>query len=166
MLSVASGLVLAGLGARVFDVPLALAAFVAGLAVGESPDADEARRRLAPFRDLFAVMFFVAIGTLIDPRAIPDALPWLGIVLGLVLFAKVGVILGLGTLLHLRQVRNWQLAVGLGQIGEFSFVLAAVGLSTHVISSQLYTALLTTVAVSIAVSAVAVRIRPTSMTRT
>jgi K+:H+ antiporter len=121
---------------------------------------------VAPFRDLFAVMFFVAIGTVIDPRAIPDALPWLGVVLGLVLFAKVGIIFVLGTLLRLRQVHNWQLAIGLGQIGEFSFVLGAVGVTTHVISSQLYTALLTTVAVSIAVSAVAVRVRPAAVTRT
>src|SRR6202007_1602452 len=69
IVSVASGLALAAAGAIVAAIPLALAAFVAGLAITESPDAAEARRRLLPFRDLFAVLFFVAIGTLINPEA-------------------------------------------------------------------------------------------------
>src|SRR2546428_581092 len=59
LVSVASGLLLAGVGSRYFGIPLALAAFVAGLAITESPIAAEARQRLLPFRDLFAVMFFV-----------------------------------------------------------------------------------------------------------
>ena len=68
IVSVASGLALAGFGSAVFGVPLALAAFVGGLAVTESAEAAEARRRLLPFRDLFAVLFFVAIGTLVQPE--------------------------------------------------------------------------------------------------
>jgi Kef-type K+ transport system membrane component KefB len=82
MLSVGAGLGLAGIGATFFGVPLALAAFLAGLAVAESPVAAEARRQLLPFRDLFAVMFFVAIGTLIDPNHLAGALPWLGLAVG------------------------------------------------------------------------------------
>src|SRR6266849_1978441 len=77
MLSVGSGLALAGVGAKYFGVPLALAAFVSGLAIGESPAAAEARHRILPFRDLFAVLFFVLLGSLIDPRALPRALPGL-----------------------------------------------------------------------------------------
>ena len=160
MLSLAGGLVIAGVGARVFEVPLALAAFVAGLAVGESPDADEARRRLLPFRDIFAVMFFVALGTLIDPRAIPDSLEWLGLVIGLIVVAKIAVIRVLVPLLHRPAVRPWQLALGLGQVGEFSFVLGSIGVSRNVIPSRLYTALLCAVVLSIAASTVAVRLRP------
>jgi CPA2 family monovalent cation:H+ antiporter-2 len=158
MLSVASGLVLAGLGARFFQVPLALAAFAAGLAVGESAEADEARRRLLPFRDIFAVMFFVAIGTLIDPRAIADSLKWLGLVIGLVLIAKVAVIRLLDRVLRLQTMRPWQLAIGLGQIGEFSFVLGSIGVMKHVIPANLYVALLTTVVLSIAASTLGVRL--------
>ena len=79
--SVASGLALAGVGAVVFGVPLALAAFVGGLAITESPVAAEARRRLLPFRDLFAVLFFVAIGTLVDPGDLLVGLPMLGVFL-------------------------------------------------------------------------------------
>jgi CPA2 family monovalent cation:H+ antiporter-2 len=160
MLSISSGLVLAGLGAVVFAVPLALAAFVSGLAVAEGPDAAEARRRLLPFRDVFAVLFFVAIGTLIDPSALPRALGWLGAVLGLVVVAKVGVVYALARLLRLPEVRPWQLAVGLGQVGEFGFVLGSVGVARGVIPPELYTALLATVVLTIALSTVVVRLRP------
>jgi CPA2 family monovalent cation:H+ antiporter-2 len=160
MLSVASGLALAGLGAVVFGVPLALAAFLGGLGLAEGPDAAEARRRLLPFRDLFAVMFFVAIGTLVDPRSVPGALAWTGVVLGLVVVAKVGVIYGMARLLRRPGVRNWQLAAGLGQVGEFSFVLASIGVARGVVPHPLYTALLLAVVVTIAVSTVAVRLHP------
>ena len=68
LVSVSTGLAVAGAGAVLAGIPIALAAFIAGLAISDSPDAAEARRRLLPFRDVFAVFFFVAIGTLIDPR--------------------------------------------------------------------------------------------------
>ena len=99
-------------------MPLALAAFVGGLAVTESHEADEARRRLRPFRDVFAVLFFVAIGTLVDPSQLGAAAPWIVLLLGLVVVAKVGVAWALARIARL-EVRPLQLAVGLGQIGEF-----------------------------------------------
>jgi CPA2 family monovalent cation:H+ antiporter-2 len=160
MLSVSSGLAMAGIGAVVFGIPVALAAFVAGLGLAEGPDAAEARRRLLPFRDLFAVMFFVAIGTLVDPRAVPGALAWTGVVLGLLVVAKGGVIYGLGRVLRRPGVRPWQLAVGLGQVGEFSFVLASIAVAHGVMPQTLYTALLLAVVASIGASTVLVRLGP------
>ena len=71
IVSVASGLALAAAGAVFFGVPAALAAFVAGLAISDRPETAEARRRLLPFRDVFAVLFFVAVGSLIDPGSLP-----------------------------------------------------------------------------------------------
>jgi CPA2 family monovalent cation:H+ antiporter-2 len=157
MLSVGSGLVLAGLGARVFDVPLALAAFISGLAIGESPAAAEARQRILPFRDLFAVLFFVLLGSLIDPAALPRALPWIGFLLAAVVVAKALPAAGLSRLARLPDVRHWQLGIGLGQVGEFSFVLAGILLGRALIPSELFTAVLATVVITIAASAVLVR---------
>jgi CPA2 family monovalent cation:H+ antiporter-2 len=162
--SVASGLTLAGLGAVVFGVPLALAAFVGGLAVTESDEAAEARRRLLPFRDVFAVLFFVAIGTLIDPNSLAAAAPWLGLLLALIVVAKVAVAWLLARVARL-EVRPLQLAVGLGQIGEFSFVLASTAVAAGAIEAALYVALIAAVAVSIAVSSVAVRYLPPGVRR-
>ena len=159
LVSVASGLVLAGLGSRFFGVPLALAAFIAGLAITESPVAAEARQRLLPFRDLFAVMFFVALGTVIDPRTIGGALPWLLLFLALVVAGKVLVVWALARIGGLAG-RSLQLAVGLGQVGEFSYVLGALALSAGLISKQVSAGLIGAVVVSIAASSVLVRIKP------
>jgi monovalent cation:H+ antiporter-2, CPA2 family len=158
LLSVGSGLALAGLGARFFGVPLALAAFVAGLAVGESPAAAEARRRILPFRDLFAVLFFVSLGSLIDPSAMPGALPWLAFLLGAVVIAKVIPVLLLSRLARIPDLRPWQMAIGLGQVGEFSFVLASIVLGRALIPSALYSAVVAAVVVTIVISTTLVRL--------
>jgi len=155
--SVASGLALAGVGSSVFGVPLALAAFVGGLAVTESPEAAEARRRLLPFRDLFAVLFFVAIGTLLEPAALVRGLGWLALFLVLIVLAKVGIAWALARAARL-PARPAQLAVGLGQIGEFSFVLGSAAIAAGAITGDVYVALVAAVAISIAISTVAVRV--------
>jgi CPA2 family monovalent cation:H+ antiporter-2 len=157
MLSVGSGLALAGVGARYFEVPLALAAFVSGLAIGESPAAAEARQRILPFRDLFAVLFFVLLGSLIDPAALPRALPWIGFLLVAVVVAKALPAVGLSRLARLPDVRHWQLGIGLGQVGEFSFVLAGILLARDLIPTELFSAMLATVVLTIGASAVLVR---------
>ena len=158
LLSVGSGLALAGIGARFFGVPLALAAFVAGLAVGESPAAAEARRRILPFRDLFAALFFVSLGSLIDPSAMPGALPWLAFLLGAVAIAKLIPVLLLSRLARIPDVRPWQMAIGLGQIGEFSFVLASIVLGRALIPPALYSAVLAAVVATIVVSTTLVKL--------
>jgi CPA2 family monovalent cation:H+ antiporter-2 len=157
IVSVASALALAGLGARFFGIPLALAAFVSGLAIGESREASEARERLLPFRDVFAVLFFVAIGALIDPSALLRGLGWLVVLLALVVLVKVVPIYLLARLGRLPG-RPRQVAIGLAQIGEFSFVLATIGLTRNVIPSNLYAAILAAVVITIAASTLLVRV--------
>lgn len=156
LVSVASGLLIAGIGSRYLGIPLALAAFVAGLAITESPVAAEARRRLLPFRDLFAVMFFVALGTLVDPAALLKALPLFAAFLVLVIVAKVGVVWLVARVASL-PAHRLQLAVGLGQVGEFSYVLGGLALGAGLISAEVNSALVASVVVTIAASSVAVR---------
>jgi CPA2 family monovalent cation:H+ antiporter-2 len=157
LVSVASGLLLAGIGSLFFGIPLALAAFVAGLAITESPIAAEARQRLLPFRDLFAVMFFVALGTVLDPSKLGESLPWLLTFLGLVVGAKVLVIWIIARFAKLG-ARAGQLAVGLGQVGEFSYVLGALALGAGLISPAVSAGLVGAVVVSIAASSILVRV--------
>ncbi|HEY9289596.1 MAG TPA: cation:proton antiporter [Candidatus Dormibacteraeota bacterium] len=159
IVSVATALAVAGAGSLVFGVPLALAAFVAGLAISESPVTTEARQRLLPFRDVFAVLFFVSIGALIDPGQLVNGLGWLLLLLALLIVAKVAVSYALARLARLAS-RPWQLAIGLGQIGEFSFVLAGVGLTVGAIPGNLYEAMLSAVALTIAGSTILVRLGP------
>ena len=156
IVSVGVGLLLAALGAVVFEVPMALAAFVAGLVLAETPETAEARRRLLPFRDLFAVLFFVAVGSLINPVRLADALPTLGLLVGLVVVAKVGVAWALARLAKVN-ARPGQLAVGLGQLGEFGYVLAGIGLTAGALTEDQFTAVLSAIVATIAGSAVLVR---------
>jgi K+:H+ antiporter len=155
LMAIAVGLFGAGIGAVVFHVPLALAAFVAGLAVTDSPMALEARHRLLPFRDVFAVLFFVAVGSLLDPQALFGGLHWVAIFGLLMIGTKSGAIFLLARLVGL--ARPGQLAVGLSQVGEFSFVLVSLLFAADAVSPELYAGLLAVITLSIGASAVAVR---------
>lgn len=155
IVSIAAGLFGAGVGSVVFGIPLALAAFVAGLVVADSPVAGEARRRLLPFRDVFAVLFFVAIGSLLEPQALLSGLGWVVAFLVLMLASKSVLVFVLARLADLP--RPAQIATGLSQMGEFGFVLASALMSAGAISTEIHTALLAAVAISIAISAVAAR---------
>lgn len=154
--SVSIGLVLAALGATIFGIPMALAAFVAGLAIRNGEDTDEVRRVLLPFRDLFAVLFFVLIGSLIQPSLINKALPFALLLLGLMLLIKT-----IPTYLIVKftdiNSRPKQHAVGLSQLGEFSFVLGSAALTAGAISSDQFNGVLIAVVISIIGSSIFVR---------
>jgi CPA2 family monovalent cation:H+ antiporter-2 len=158
IVAVSVAIVTAAVGAVFFGVPVALAAFVAGLALSADPKAQEARREVLPFRDVFAVLFFVAIGTLVDPQAISASWGWFGLALGLVVL-KSALVAGLARAARLR-VRVLQLGVGLGQIGEFSFVVLGLGMAAGAISGGVFSAVLAAAVVSIALSTIVVRLFP------
>jgi monovalent cation:H+ antiporter-2, CPA2 family len=158
ILAVSAALATAGIGAVLFSVPVALSAFVAGVLFSIRPIAREARREVLPFRDLFAVMFFVAIGTLVDPRAVAAEPGWLLLFLGLVAL-KIGVIAALAAAFSVPS-RRLQLGVGLGQIGEFSFVVLGLGVTAGVVSAGQSSAALAAAALTIAASAVGARVFP------
>jgi CPA2 family monovalent cation:H+ antiporter-2 len=159
--SVSVGLVLAALGTVLFGIPMALAAFVAGLAINQSRDTEEVRKAILPFRDLFAVLFFVVIGTLIEPsqifKAWPFALLLITLLVGLktlpiALFAKIGKL----------QVNKLQFAVGMSQVGEFSFVLGSLAYSEGALTRSQFTGVLMAVVISIIGSTLLVRKDPRS----
>ena len=158
IVAVSFALANAGLGAVAFGVPVALAAFVAGLLLSMRPEAHEARREVLPFRDLFAVMFFVAIGTLVDPASLGREAGVLLLVVALVALKIVTVAL-LAALFSV-PARRTQLGVGLGEIGEFSFVVLGLGVAAGVVTSSQFSATLAAAAITIAASAFAVRLLP------
>lgn len=158
IVAVSVALTNAGIGAVVFGVPVALAAFVAGLLLSIRPEAQEARREVLPFRDLFAVMFFVAIGTLVEPATVVGELRLVGVVLLLVAL-KIVTIAALAALFSV-PARRAQLGVGLGQIGEFSFVVVGLGVAAGVVSSSQFSAVLAAAAITIAASAIGARLFP------
>ena len=158
IVAVSAALATAGIGAAVFGVPLALGAFVSGLFLSIRAEAQEARREVLPFRDLFAVLFFVAIGTLVDPAAILREPMWLALILGLVALKVIAV--WFFAWIFRVPARRPQLGVGLGQIGEFSFVVLGLGSAAGVVSAGQFSAALGGAAITIAASAVGARLFP------
>jgi CPA2 family monovalent cation:H+ antiporter-2 len=154
--SVSFGLVLAALGTVVFGIPMALAGFVAGLAINQSRDTEAVRKAVLPFRDLFAVLFFVVVGTLIEPSQLSKAWPFAALILLMLVTLKT-----LPTVLIARigrlKVRPYHLGVGVSQIGEFSFVLGSVAYSQGAITRAQFTGLLLAVVISIMSSTILVR---------
>jgi CPA2 family monovalent cation:H+ antiporter-2 len=117
---------------------VALGAFLAGAVVAESRCVGRVLRLIEPLRDMFAALFFVAIGLKIDPSMLLQyALPALAIaavvIVGKTLACSVGVfVVGNDARTSLRS------GLGMAQIGEFSFVIATLGLSLGVISDFIY----------------------------
>jgi CPA2 family monovalent cation:H+ antiporter-2 len=154
--SVSFGLVLAALGTVVFGIPMALAGFVAGLAINQSRDTEEVRKAILPFRDLFAVLFFVVIGTLIEPKELAAAWPFALLVLTLMILLKTLPTMVLAKVAKMN-VRPTQLGVGVSQIGEFSFVLGSLAFAQDVITRSQFTGLLVAVVLSITASTILIR---------
>ena len=139
-----------GIGYATFLVGLsfALGAFIAGMVLSESDYGHQALSDIIPLRDLFGLLFFASVGMLLDPLFLLENWPT---ILLLVLIVALGKGLIFGSLSLLFGYRNVvPLAVGLGlfQVGEFSFVLARVGLGTNSISDYLYGLILTTAIVT------------------
>ena len=140
------------IAAKVFNVSVALGAFFAGLIVGQSRFGVQAAADIVPFRDVFSALFFVSIGMLFNPAFVVSE-PWMvALVLGIVLLLKPLVAFGVVVLLRDTLRTGLTVAVGLGQIGEFSFILAALGQSLGILPPQGMDALVVAAIISIAVN--------------
>ena len=115
--------------AALFGVSFALGAFLAGMVVNGSDLSHEAAADALPMQDAFSVLFFVAVGMLFDPMIlIRQPLEVLGVVLIVMLgksIAALAIVLALRYPLHTALV----ISASLAQVGEFSFILAALGVS-------------------------------------
>jgi CPA2 family monovalent cation:H+ antiporter-2 len=124
------------LAAEVFHVSVALGAFFAGLVVGQSRIGPQAAADMAPFRDVFSALFFVSVGMLFNPALLGSQPLLVAAALGIVLVVKP--LIALGVVLVLRDSWRTALTVGIGlaQIGEFSFILGALGQSLGVLPAE------------------------------
>jgi len=132
---------------------VALGAFIMGALIAEAREIHRVEVLIEPIRDMFSAIFFVSIGLLIDPKLI--AQHWLPVTV-----VTIGVVLGqsltcaFGTFVAGNDTRtSLRVGMGLAQIGEFSFIIAALGISLKVTSDFLYP-------VAVAVSAVTTLLNP------
>jgi monovalent cation:H+ antiporter-2, CPA2 family len=146
-LTVAVGIALAS--ATLFGVSLALGAFLAGVVVKESPLSHQVGADLLPFREAFAVLFFVSIGMLVDPRMVMANLGTVAALSALIVVGKATVGFLLATLLRQPAQTAVVMAAGLSQIGEFSFILGQAGVKLKMMTPEQYSLLLAAAVVSI-----------------
>jgi CPA2 family monovalent cation:H+ antiporter-2 len=133
---------------HLFGLSFAFGAFVVGMVLSESEYGYQALSDIIPLRDIFGLLFFTSVGMLLDLSFLVSHFK---MVLILILFVVVGKSIIFGSLSRIFGYANIiPLAVGLGlfQIGEFSFVLARVGLNTNSIDAELYSLILTTAVVT------------------
>ncbi len=139
---------------------LALGAFLAGLLMGGSSFAHKLARQTFPIRDAFVALFFVTVGMLIDPRSWLTGWRVLLLLVGMILLGKFLIWTGIVRLFAYPWKTSFKVALGLTQIGEFSFVLAQVALDAKLISAEIYNATLAASLITILANATIFRFVP------
>ncbi len=148
---------IAVVSATVFGASVALGAFLAGMVVAQSPASHQAAADALPLRDAFAVLFFVSVGMLFDPHFLIER-PWMVAAgLGIVLVIKPLAALAIVAILGHPARTALTVAIGLGQIGEFSFILAQVASDHHLLPEEARHVLVACAMISITINPVVFR---------
>ena len=138
--------------AALFGVSFALGAFFAGMVMRESPLSYRAAEESLPLRDAFSVLFFVSVGMLFDPQVLIREPLHVFVVLAIIIFGKS--VAAFGLVLLFRYPLNTALTVSasLAQIGEFSFILAGLGLQLGLMPEEGRSLILAGAIISIALN--------------
>ena len=121
---------------KLFDVSLALGAFFAGMMLRESPLSARAAQESLPLRDAFAVLFFVSVGMMFDPMSVVRE-PWpLLATLAIIMIGKSAAAFLIVVLFRHPVATALTISASLSQIGEFSFILAELGVASQILPSD------------------------------
>ncbi|MFA5509088.1 MAG: cation:proton antiporter, partial [Vulcanimicrobiota bacterium] len=126
------------LAAELFGISLALGAFLAGLMIGESDVSHQVAAEALPFQEIFAVIFFVSVGMLVDPATLVENAWQVIVITALIIVGKAATTILLGLILPARPTTMLVVAAGLSQIGEFSFIVGTTGVSLSLITNEQY----------------------------
>ncbi len=120
----------------IFGVSMALGAFFAGMVVKESDFSHRAEEETLPLREIFSILFFVSVGMLFDPHILVESPLYILAVIAIIMVGKT--LAAMALVLFFRYPINTALTVGasLAQIGEFSFILATLGVSLGLLSLE------------------------------
>jgi CPA2 family monovalent cation:H+ antiporter-2 len=127
---------IAYVSAKVFGVSFALGAFFAGMVMHGSGMATRAAEQSLPFRDAFAVLFFVAVGMMFDPSVLRERPGAVLATLAIVVVGKSLAAIAIMALFRQRRAAVWTVAAALAQVGEFSLVLAEQGIALGLLPAE------------------------------
>ncbi len=143
LLTVVTLCLAAAFGAYFFGLSAAVGAFIAGLLISQSAFARQVLADIVPFRDTFGALFFISLGMLADPYFVVENLTTIAVVIVVIIVAKFIICAFIPWLFGYSIKTMLFVGMGLIQIGEFSFVLAGMGMEVGIISSYLYSLTLT-----------------------
>ncbi len=138
--------------AEIFGVSLALGAFVAGVVISESPLSHQVGADILPFREAFAVLFFVSIGMLVNPIYLLDNMGAILALTGLIVIGKPLATILMGAIFPWQVRTVLVVAAGLSQIGEFSFILGQAGVALGLLNHGQYSLILAGALLSITIN--------------
>ncbi len=136
----------------------ALGAFLAGLIVNGSAHAHQTLLRLLPIRDIFVALFFVTVGALIDPAALVSHWRLVTVLVAMIVIGKFVIWTPIVRAFRYPWATAVSVGIGLGQIGEFSFVLVQVARSAGQVGDDLYQATLAASVLTILINGIGVKI--------
>lgn len=140
-----------------FGLSFALGAFFAGVVVGECGHGERAAAELRALQDVFTALFFVAIGMLFDPDILIRA-PFIELaVVGIIVLGKSAIAFLIVVLLRYPIGTALIIAAGLAQIGEFSFILAELGIGLHLVPAEAQSLIVAGALISIALNSFLLR---------
>jgi monovalent cation:H+ antiporter-2, CPA2 family len=141
------------IASRLFGVSFALGAFFAGAVISESELSHRAAEDALPMRDAFAVLFFVSVGMLFDPRVLVRRPLEIALLVGVVVVWKAAAAFGLLRALGQSSRTGLLTGAALGQIGEFSFIVAALGVSLGLVNAEVQAVIVAVALISITLNA-------------
>ncbi len=147
-----------GYGTYQFGLSFAFGAFVAGMVLSQSDYSHQALADIGPLRDVFAMLFFVSVGMLIQPAFLWENAGTVALVVFLVFLVKGAIFAGITKSFGYGNIAPFAVSLGLFQVGEFSFVIAREGLAAEAISQEIYSIALTTAVVTMALTPFATRL--------
>ena len=143
---------------ELFDASFALGAFLAGVVMNGTKFTHKIAEDSLPLRDTFAVLFFVSVGMLFDPMTlVREPLGVVAVVL-IIIVGKAAAALAITSLYKLPLRTGLMIAASLAQIGEFSFVLAGMGVRLDLLSEETYNLILASALISIALNPILFRV--------
>ncbi|HEY6673562.1 MAG TPA: cation:proton antiporter [Rubrobacteraceae bacterium] len=149
-----------GYATYLFGLSFAFGAFVAGLVLSQSDYSHQALADVEPLRDVFAMLFFVSVGMLLDPAFLIQNAGTVALVVALVFAVKGLVFAGVVRAFGYGNIIPFAVGLGLFQVGEFSFVIARVGVEEEAISQSHYSIVLSTAVITMSLTPFAMRLAP------
>jgi CPA2 family monovalent cation:H+ antiporter-2 len=146
----------AAIGTHIFGLSVVFGAFLVGLVLRETRFVHQALAEITPLRDVFATLFFVSLGMLLDPAFLIANWALILLTVGVIISLKFLIIFGIIRLFGYGNRVAFLTGVGLYQIGEFGFILAQGGIDEGIISAEFYSLILASAIISMLLTPVGI----------